>query len=401
MASEAPVGILCLASYEKGNEFLSECRRLGARIHLVTVEKLRDAPWPKEELHGFWRLPDEFTLEAATHAVSWLARTERIDRIVALDEFDLETAAALREHMRLRGMGVTETRGFRDKLAMRELAAAGGVLVPEFCGLFHEDDIRRFTDAAPAPWLIKPRTEASAVGIRKVSTADEVTAVLDELGDRRSHHLLERYIAGDVYHVDAIVADARVVFAEAHRYAAPPFDVMHRGGLFSTRTLPRGGDEEAAVRAANDKVVAAMGVRRGVLHTEFIRGDDGRYWFVETAARVGGANIVETVEAATGINLWREWARIEVAAARGDDYALPGRRSDYAGVLISLARQEWPDLSPYDAPEVVWRMHKRHHAGLIVAASDAPRVENLLQEYMRRFHHDFYASLPAPDKPTA
>jgi hypothetical protein len=107
------------------------------------------------------------------------------------------------------------------------------------------------------------------------------------------------------------------------------------------------------------------------------------------------------VEAATGVNLWREWARLEVLAARGEPYSVPTRRADYAAVLISLARQEWPDTSSYDAPEVVWRMHKRHHAGLIVASADPARLDSLLTLYMDRFHQDFYASMPAPDKPLA
>jgi biotin carboxylase len=393
--------ILCLASYEKGADFLRECHRLGARVHLVTVEKLRDADWPRDAIDGFWRMPDEFGRDDLLNAVSWLARTERIDRIVALDEFDLELAAALREHLRLPGMGETESRFFRDKLAMRERARDGGALVPPFTGIFHRDDLHDFMRTTPPPWLIKPRTEASAVGIRKVATPDEVFAALDELGDRQSFHLLEGFITGDVYHVDSVVSEGRVVFAEAHRYSAPPFQVMHKGGLFSTRTLPRGADEDVAIRTANDVLAAAMGIRRGVLHSEFIRDDGGRFWFVETAARAGGANIVETVEASTGVNLWREWARIEVLATRGEAYSVPSHRAHYAAVLISLARQEWPDTSTYDAPEVVWRMHKRHHAGLIVASADSTRLDSLLTLYMDRFYQDFYASMPAPEKPTA
>jgi hypothetical protein len=401
VSSENPTTILCLASYEKGADFLRECHRLGARVHLVTVEKLRDADWPRDIIDGFWRMPDGFGRDDIVNAVSWLARTERIQRIVALDEFDLETAASLREHLRLPGMGETETRYFRDKLAMRQHARKGGVLVPPFTGLFHREDLSDFMQTTPPPWLIKPRMEASAVGIRKVSTPDEVFAALDELGDRQSYHLLEGFITGNVYHVDSIVSDRQVVFAEAHQYSAPPFQVMHKGGLFSTRTLRRGSDEDVSIRRANEVLAAAMGIRRGVLHSEFIRDDQGRFWFVETAARVGGANIVETVEAATGVNLWREWARLEVLAARGEPYTVPASRTDYAAVLISLARQEWPDTSSYDAPEIVWRMHKRHHAGLIVASSDPARLDSLLTLYMDRFYQDFYASMPAPDKPLA
>ncbi len=401
MSSLSPVTILCLASYEKGADFLRESHRLGARVHLVTVEKLRDAPWPREALAGFWRLPDEHRREEVLIAVSWLARSERIDRVVALDEFDLETAASLREHLRLPGMGETETRFFRDKLAMRERARDGGVLVPAFTGLFHNDEVAAFLERTPPPWLIKPRTEASAVGIRKHDRPEDVWQTLEALGERRSFYLLEQFIEGDVFHIDSVVEGGTVRFAEAHRYAASPFRVMHEGGMFSSRTLPRGSPEDTTLRTSNDAVVAAMRLPRCVLHTEFIRGADGRFWFVETAARVGGANIVETIEAATGVNLWREWARLEIAAARGEPYAAPSGRVDYAGVLISLARQEWPDTSSYDAPEVVWRLRKRHHAGLIVAAPDPARVESLLELYTSGFYKDFYAALPAPDKPTA
>jgi hypothetical protein len=105
---------------------------------------------------------------------------------------------------------------------------------------------------------------------------------------------------------------------------------------------------------------------RGATHTEFIRGEDGQLYFLETAARVGGANIHKMVEVASGVNLWAEWAKIEVAEARGQTYSPPNRQPGSAGLLVCLARQEWPDLSAYNDPEVVWRLQKKHHAGLIV-----------------------------------
>jgi hypothetical protein len=178
--------------------------------------------------------------------------------------------------------------------------------------------------------------------------------------------------------------------------------VMHGGGLFCTRTLPRDSELVEALKRCNREVVRALGMSRGALHTEFIRGrEDGAVYFLETAARVGGANIVETVEAATGVNLWREWAKIEMCAAQRRLYTPPPARADYAAVLISLARQEWPDTSAYNDAEVVWRMNKRHHAGLIVASADPARIEQLVTSYMERFMRDFYATLPAPDKPTS
>ncbi|MGH7500526.1 MAG: ATP-grasp domain-containing protein [Longimicrobiales bacterium] len=394
--------ILCIASYEKGADFLRACRQRGCHTILLTVESLKDADWPRDAIDAFYYVSSFGEREALLNAVSYLARSSRLDRIVPLDEFDLETAALLREHLRIPGMGETTVRRFRDKLAMRQAAAEAGVAVPPFTPVFNDQEVRDWTAEVEPPWMIKPRTDAASIGILKVDRTEDVFEALEAMGDRRSRCLLEKYVPGDVYHVDAIADGERVLFAAAHRYASPPFDVAHGGGLFSSRTLERGSDEERELLEANLAVVAALRMVRGVLHTEFIRSRaDQRFVFLETAARVGGANIVEMVEAATGINLWREWARLEVAHARGEPYRLPEQRSEYAAVLISLARQEWPETAAYNDPEIVWRMNKRHHAGLIVRSPDANRVKLLLDAYMPRFRDDFMAVLPAPDRPTA
>ena len=393
----SPVTILCLASYFKGHDFIRECHRLGARVLLVTRETLRDLDWPRDAIGELLLMPDTTRRDHMVNGVSWLARRETIDRIVPLDEFDLEMASTLREHTRVPGMGESTVRFFRDKLAMRMQAEERGLLVPEFVSIFNHDRIRDYMRRVPGPWFLKPRHSASAIGIKKISHPDELWPLLDELGDRQSYHLLERYVPGDVFHVDAIAWDGKVVFAEAHGYFHPPFDVYHGGGVFCTRTLERGSDESRTLLGLNARIVEALGMSRGALHTEFIRGrDDGRYYFLETAARVGGANIVALVEAATGLNLWREWARVEVASATGEEYAVPVGRTDHGGLLISLARQEWPDLSAYADPEISWRLSKRHHAGLVVSSGSHERVEALLAAYMPRFREDFFASLPAP-----
>jgi biotin carboxylase len=393
--------ILCLTSYEKGQEFMRASTAAGARTLLLTVEKLRDADWPRDALANIYAMPSFDEPAHVVNAVSYLARTERIARIVALDEFDMELAALLREHLRVPGLGVTTTRGVRDKLAMRELAAAAGIRGPAFTRIVHHDEVRAFLASEPGPWVLKPRTQASAIGIRKLHEAHELWPILEQLGDMQSHHLLERFIPGDVYHVDGIVLDGALVFAEVNRYSAPPFDVMHAGGVFCTATVPRGSADERDLRTEAQRLTRAMSLDNAVIHAEFIRAHhSGEFHFLEIAARVGGAHIAEMVEAATGVNLWREWGRLEVALARGVPYGPPEPRHDHAGVLISLARQEWPDTGHYADAEIVWRMSKRHHAGLIVAAEDADRVSALLAEYQHRFRDDFYTSLPAPEKAT-
>jgi biotin carboxylase len=399
VSDHPPRTILCLASYEKGEAFLRECKRNGWQVLLITVEKLRNANWPREAIDEVFYMPDNYSRDDIIKGVSFLARTQNIDRIVPLDEYDQETAALLREHLRNPGMGDTTARYFRDKLAMRVKARSAGILVPDFVHVLNYDRISEFMSSISPPWVLKPRSEAASMGIKKLHASDELWPLLDALGDRQSFYVLEQYLPGDIYHVDSIIFNREVLFAVHHKYGHPPMDVS-LGGIFTTRKIPRDSADARALDSLNREVVKALGLVRGVTHTEFIkRRDDGQFYFLETAARVGGANIAETVEAATGLNLWAEWARVEMAGEDGV-YELPPHRDDYAGVIISLARQERPDLSAYNDREIVYRLNKVHHAGLVVASKDPERVDQLLTEYSRRFYNDFYTSAPPPDKPT-
>ena len=394
-----PVTLLCLASYYKGDDFLEEAASLGANVLLLTKENLADEAWPMAAVDERFLMPDLTTRPDIIHAVSYLARERRIDRIVPLDDYDVETAASLREHLRLPGIGESAVRYFRDKLAMRIRAREAGIPVPAFTPVFNYDRLRSFMEQVAPPWVLKPRSEAGAMGIKKIHHAEELWQWLHELGDMQSFFLLEDYVPGRVYHVDGIVSEGQVVMAVASKYGQPPMDVAHGGGVFITRTLPEANEEAQALLTLNEQLQNALGMVRGATHTEFIRGEDGQLYFLETAARVGGANIHKMVEVASGVNLWAEWAKIEVAQAREETYTPPAPRPDSAGLLVCLARQEWPDYAAYDDPEVVWHLQKKHHAGLIVRADEPGRVEALLEAYSRRFAHDFLAVAPPLDRP--
>src|SRR5258706_3176081 len=136
--------------------------------------------------------------------------------------------------------------------------------------------------------------------------------------------------------------------------------VAQGGGVFISRTLTPESAETVALKTLNEQVVSGLGMWRGVTHAEYIKANaDGRIYFLEIAARVGGAHISDLVEAATGINLWAEWARIEIATVRNESYQLPKTRQQFGGLLVCLAQQEHPDLSAYNDPEVMWKLDKK------------------------------------------
>ena len=392
---------LCIASYEKGHDFLRQCAQLGVKPTLLTLDKLRDADWPREALEDLTTMPSGLNREQILNTVSWMARGRRYDRIIALDEFDLEKAAQIREHMRIPGMGLTTAGCYRDKLAMRVIARAMGFLVPDFCRVLNYDELRDFMERVPAPWLLKPRSEASSLGIRKIEEPEQLWRILEDLGDEQSHYLLEQFVPGEIFHVDSIVSENTVVFQVVNQYGRPPMQVMHEGGVFTTRTVDRESRDARELTVLNRSLAPSLGMVRGVTHAEYIRAHaDGRYYFLEIAARVGGAFIADLVEAATGINLWREWARIEVSNLRGQRYELPDFFETYAGSVLCLAQSAEPDTEAFNAPEIVTRLKKHHHAGLIVRSGNPDRVRELLDEYSAEFAQRFLAQLPPLDRLT-
>src|ERR1700730_12655388 len=124
--------ILCAPIIFKGAGFLARCRRQGCTVLLLTADSLADAAWPRDaidELHTISRDADEGQIRSAVAAI---ARRHGIDRMTALDDFDVETVAMLREHFQVPGMGRTTASRFRDKLSMRLNARSLGIPVPEF-----------------------------------------------------------------------------------------------------------------------------------------------------------------------------------------------------------------------------------------------------------------------------
>lgn len=400
MSKEHPV-LLFLASDFKGNELLETCKELGCYNILLVREAKKDLGWAHHAVDEFHTMPSLIRQPDITNAVAYLARLHDIDRIIALDDYDIETAAELREHLRLPGMGASAARFFRDKLAMRIQARAAGIPEPEFTPVFPHARLSEFLGRVAPPWVLKPRDEAGSQGIRKLHNAEEVWQTLEQLGDQQSHFHLEQYVPGqiEIFHVDSIVWEGEILLSTVSAYGAPPMVVAQGGGVFTTRLVDRKSADAKALAKLNKKLLKTMGMTSGVNHAEFIKSvDTGAFYFLEVAARVGGAHIGDMLEQGTGINFWRERGKIEVAQARGEIYQLPEPRQDYAGLIICLAKTEHPDLSAYHDPEVVWRLDRPYHAGLIVRSPDAARVRTLLEDYKVRFSNDFLTSAPLPEK---
>jgi hypothetical protein len=402
--SHKPPNIICFATFFKGGDFMRECKAQGCDVTLVTKEKMLDEDWPRDVLDEVFALPNDAPVELFLDLVAHVAKTKKPDRIVALEEFDVVVAALAREHLCLSGMSSSIAKTFRDKYAMAVRARDAGLTVPEFVPAINDDEINEYLNRVPPPWVMKPRSDVSAIGIRKLENVDAVWGTIDELNqrdalrERASYHVLARFIPGEVFHVDSLVHKGKVVFAGVNQYGRPPLQVAHGGGAYVSQTIPHDSPLKKKLLEINRRLIKAMRMETGATHAEFIKSDaDGDFYFLEIAARVGGAYIADVLEAASGINLWREWAKLEVAHSDTAPKLKP--RKEHAGIILSLARQEFPDTSVYDDPEIAYRVKKKHHAGLIIRSKSHERVTDLLNDYARRFENDFIAVLPPLERP--
>lgn len=396
--SYKPLNFLCITTYFKGEPFIESCKADGNNVYLLTKKKLENEKWPWDSIDDVFYI-DDWNQENVIKGIAYKFRTIKFDNFVALDDFDVEKVALLREHFRMPGMGRTTAHYFRDKLAMRIKAEEEGVNVPKFTSLFTNDAINKYADTVPAPWLLKPRMEASATGIKKIHSKDELWQIVNDLGDERDNYLVEKFAPGDVFHVDGLNVDGKVVFSRVSKYLDTPFEVAHGGGIFRSASAEIGSKIEKGLQKMNKDVMKAFGMQSGASHTEFIQSKaTGELFFLETSSRVGGANLAEMVEYASGVNLWGEWAKIESAKLRNQTYKLPKINNQYAGIVVSLSRFEHPDTSSFTDKEIVWKMEKEWHIGLIVVSDSSEKVIELLDKYTRRIANEFHASAAAPDK---
>ena len=398
--------IVCISCYYKGYDFIDEMKKLGNRVILIVSESTKEKNWPWHAIDEVYYMPEVepsvWNLDHLVQGFSYLLKGTKIDRVIALDDYDVEKAALLRESFRIPGMGQTTQRYFRDKLAMRQMAKDSHIDIPQFSSIFNDETVNEFVDKIAPPWVLKPRSEASATGIVKIKTKEELWIAIENLGEKRFHFLLESFKPGDVFHVDSLVYDSEICFVSASQYLSPPMEVSHDGGIFRSKTLGKKSPEFIALEAANKKVLKSFGLKHGATHTEFIRGkEDGKWYFLETSSRVGGAHIPDLVEASTGINLWREWARIENAWLNDTPYQLAKPTDLYGGLIICLSRDKNPDCKEFEAPEVYKFLPMDYHVGLVYQSNNAEKIQELLDDAAMKINDHHLSIMPPKTKPTS
>jgi len=243
---------------------------------------------------------------AYEEARDWIEKNpQSFDRIISLSEYELLDAAKLRAWLGVPGASVADVTLVRDKVLMKHNVSEAGLRVPQFLPLPSLLD-----GAGRAPWtgttVLKPHNGASSEDVRVFSSPNQARAAvkfrtsgiarLDNAPSAISDYEVEEFVTGDILHFDGLVANGQPLTITASRYVGTCLDFAQGEPLGSYHFPIMPFQREWAAR-----VLAAVGIRQGSFHLEAIEQEG--LVFLEVGNRVGGADVVETFERATGVHM--------------------------------------------------------------------------------------------------
>lgn len=302
------------------------------RISYVTTEMGRaSVPDDAAEVVVVTATDDFDEVLAATEELA--GRFGQPDRVVALNEGDLDTAAELRAHLGCAGDHPSQVARFRDKLTMAQAIAAADIRIPAFADAPDIFAVAAFADEHGWPLIVKPRRGTASRGVVRLDSVDDLELLRAQPDEPR---VVQVFCGDPIYHVDGLWTGTELGPWRASRYLNTCAEFTTGEVLGSVEVA----DPEllAALGSFAAEVGAALGDGPWVFHLEVFvgsgRAGELQLTFLEAGARVGGAEIPF---------LWREVHGIDLMSAAfviqlGEQPSLvepPGDREVGGWLLVS------------------------------------------------------------------
>jgi biotin carboxylase len=312
-----------------GQPYLRRAHERGLRVSVLDSEAV--LAWDPD---GAELGPgDSRRLVAETDDESWIAAAAEVLRedgpvtaVLPFSEPHVRAAALLAEELGLPGPGLRAAWTSRNKYLQRELFARHRLAQPGFF-LARGPASGARCAAGRYPVVLKPLSEAGSTGVQVVSSPSELAAWCAGR-DHDTPFLVEQYLTGQEYSVEAIADQGVIAFSSITRKTTtpPPFcvELEHR--------VPAGCDGATSERVSDllRRVVSALGMGSGIIHLEFrleppVPHGTPVPHIVEVAVRTPGDLIMEIVEYATGVDLFD--ATLAVACGQRPVIGPPTRRA--------------------------------------------------------------------------
>ncbi|HYI00913.1 carboxylate--amine ligase [Hyalangium sp.] len=287
--------------------FVTALRERG--IHVLGIG---DTPYDtlRHELRGALseyyftpRLDDADAMLRAGGYFTW--RYGRIDRIDSLNETWLEVEARLREDFHVPGLLSADVRRLRSKLGMHDLFKEAGIAHPDAISARDAAAVKAFGQRVDYPLVLKPDVGVGAADTFTVKSDAEVDAAFSQ---PLRGYTAQKFVKGTIVTYDGMVdGDGQLVCTFSHEYSTGIMEsVLEQRdiSIWSQRELP------PALEEVGRRTLAALGLRERWFHLEFFRLEDGSYTALEANLRPPGAFVMDMINYACDIDVYRLWARM-------------------------------------------------------------------------------------------
>ncbi|MFI9275527.1 acetyl-CoA carboxylase biotin carboxylase subunit family protein [Kitasatospora sp. NPDC052896] len=228
-----------------------------------------------------------------------LAREKPFTHIITDNEYDLERAARMREDFGIPGQSPASALSFRDKVVMKEVAGRT-VATARFARLDTVVELTDFIAGSGYPVVVKPVKQGGSRDIVVLRDDDDLV----EFSRRpwREDLMVEEFVEGRMYHVDAVLADG-YRFVASSRYLRSCLGVFSGQNNGSVQLRP---EDELARRLEEflDRTLEAFDTPPvSAYHLEVFHTPQDELVLCEIASRVGGDRIPWITRATYGVDL--------------------------------------------------------------------------------------------------
>jgi hypothetical protein len=266
-------------------------------------------------------------------------RRTPLTRIVSLSEADVVRAAQLREWLGLPGQTVASATAFRDKVVMKDLAAAAGIGVPRYRRVDSAWDLLDFVDETGFPVVVKPVDGAGALDVTTIGDQRELAEWVGRQSlrsDEPARMMVEEWVDVPMMTVDGVMAGGRILVAMVNAYHETCYATVARLATFAMSQVDRGSDRYTEALDFARRLVAGLPTpdEPTAFHCELFAHPARGLLLCEIAARAGGGRIREMVAHAIGVDL-EQWTCLGQAGVSPDDLLDMQRpvADDYVGFL--------------------------------------------------------------------
>lgn len=312
------------------------------------------------DLAWYYKVGDMHNLDELRAACRFFTeKFGHIDRLDSLNEYWLQSEAALRTEFGVYGIHNDTIADIRRKSRMKKVFAAAGIPHARGRVVRTLDELKAFAGEAGYPLIVKPDDGMGAAFTYKLWDAGQAADFFASKPDR--DFIAEEFIDGRIVTFDGLAdREGKIVFCTSHVYGEDVMEAVladSHVSYYSERVIP------ADLERAGRRLVEGFKVRERFFHFEFFRRKDGSLYSLEVNIRPPGGFTMDMFNFACDIDMYSVWAELMAGKGKilsyerkyhcayaGRKYRLPYRHSHEEllgrlGPAVALYRELPPVLA--------------------------------------------------------